>query len=125
MTNKSEDRDGVMRLSHRLVAMHVAGVAILILVVLLSVVWVSAEHNKLALESSESMVRGGVASFRARVRTLVRDYSIWNEAYDAVNDRRPRLALQQHRQCRRRDRHARRDRVHPPRRRVDLRLARG
>ena len=85
MTNKSEDRDGVMRLSHRLVAMHVAGVAILILVVLLSVVWVSAEHNKLALESSESMVRGGVASFRARVRTLVSDYSIWDEAYDAVN----------------------------------------
>jgi signal transduction histidine kinase len=84
MTSKSEDRDGVMRLSHRLVAMHVAGVAILILVVLSSVVWVSAEHNKLALESSERMVYGGIASFRGRVRTLVRDYSIWNEAYEAV-----------------------------------------
>ncbi|HVL22351.1 MAG TPA: ATP-binding protein [Amaricoccus sp.] len=73
-----------MQLSHRLVAMHIAGVAILILVVLSSVVWVSAEHNKLALESSESMVRGGVASFRARLRTLVNDYSVWDEAYDAV-----------------------------------------
>ena len=83
MTQRSsEDRDGMMRLSHRLVALHVAGVAILILVVLSSVVWVSAEHNKLALESSESMVRGGIASFRARLRTLVRDYSIWDEAYD-------------------------------------------
>jgi signal transduction histidine kinase len=78
-----------MRLSHRLVAMHVTGVVILILVVLSSVVWVSAEHNKLALESSESIVRGGIASFRARLRTLVRDYSIWNEAYEAVaNDDR-------------------------------------
>ena len=73
-----------MRLSHRLVALHVAGVVILILVVLSSVVWVSAEHNKLALESSESMVRGGIASFRARLRTLVKDYSIWDEAYEAV-----------------------------------------
>ena len=84
MTEKPEDRDGVMRLSHRLVAMHIAGVVILILVVLASVVWVSAEHNKLALESSESMVRGGVSSFRARLRTLVKDYSIWDEAYEAV-----------------------------------------
>ena len=84
MTQKPEDRDGVMRLSHRLVAMHITGVAILILVVLSSVFWVSAEHNKLALESSESMVRGGIASFRARLRTLVRDYSIWDEAYEAV-----------------------------------------
>ena len=84
MTNGMEDRDGLMRLSHRLVAMHITGVVILILVVLSSVVWVSAEHNKLALESSESMVRGGVASFRARLRTLVNDYSIWDEAYTAV-----------------------------------------
>lgn len=86
----ADDRDGVMRLSHRLVAMHVAGVLLLIIVVLSSVLWVSAEHNKLALELSESMVRGGIASFRARLRTLVKDYSIWDDAYVAVktDDRR-------------------------------------
>jgi signal transduction histidine kinase len=84
MTENLEARDGVMRLSHRLVAMHIAGVCILILVVLSSVLWVSAEHNKLALESSESLVRGGVGSFRARLRTLVNDYSVWDEAYTAV-----------------------------------------
>ena len=84
MTRKPEDREGLMRLSHRLVALHIAGVAILILVVLSSVVWISAEHNKLALESSESMVRGGIAAFRARLRTLVKDYSVWDEAYEAV-----------------------------------------
>lgn len=79
-----DDREGMMRLSHRLVSMHVAGVILLIVVVLSSVLWVSAEHNKLALESSESMVRGGIASFRARLRTLVKDYSIWDDAYEAV-----------------------------------------
>ena len=84
MMQTSDDRDGVMRLSHRLVAMHITGLAILILVVLSSVLWVTAEHNKLALQSSESMVRGGIASFRAGVRSFVNDYSIWDEAYDAV-----------------------------------------
>ena len=29
-------------------------------------------------------MRGGIASFRARLRTLVKDYSIWDEAYEAV-----------------------------------------
>ena len=87
MTGRSEDpedREGVLRLSRRLVGLHFSGVVILILVVLSSVLWISAEHNKLAIESSESMVRGGITSFRMRLRTLVRDYSIWDEAYDAV-----------------------------------------
>lgn len=89
MKQKSTDRDGAMRLSHRLVAMHVTGVAILILVVLSSVAWVSAEHNKLALESSESLVRNRLASIREQLRTLVKDYSVWTEAYEATvgNDR--------------------------------------
>ncbi len=81
-----EDREGMLRLSHRLVALHVGGVVILILGVLSSVLWISREHNKLALESSESLVRGGIASFRVRLRTLVLDYSVWDEAYQAVID---------------------------------------
>lgn len=84
IATETDERKGVMRLSHRLVAMHAAGVALLIFVVLSSVLWISAEHNKLALESSESLVRGGITSFRVRLRTLVKDYSIWDEAYDAV-----------------------------------------
>jgi signal transduction histidine kinase len=78
------DRDGVIRLSRRLVGLHASGVLLLVLVVLSSVAWISAEHNKLALESSESMVRGGVTGFRTRLRTLVKDYSLWDEAYAAV-----------------------------------------
>ncbi len=73
-----------MRLSHRLVALQIAGVVMLILVVLSSVLWISAEHNRLALESSENIVRRGVEAFRQRLRTLVKDYSIWDEAFDAV-----------------------------------------
>ena len=83
------DRDGEVRLSRRLVGLHAAGLLLLILVVLSSVIWISAEHNKLALLSSESMVRAGVTSFRIRLRTLVKDYSIWDEAYEALlNDDR-------------------------------------
>lgn len=78
------DRDVELRLSRRLVGLHVGGVLLLILVVLSSVTWISAEHNRLALRSSESMVEGGLNSFRSRLRTLVRDYSIWDEAYDAA-----------------------------------------
>ena len=80
----SDDRAGMMRLSHRLVALHVGGVVILILAVLSTVLWISREHNKLALETSQSLVRGGIDSFRARLRTLVKDYSIWDEAYAAA-----------------------------------------
>ena len=35
------------------------GIALLILVVLSSVIWISAEHNKLAKSSSEDLVRAG------------------------------------------------------------------
>jgi signal transduction histidine kinase len=92
MTKRPEamdDRDGVLRLSHRLVALHVGGIALLILVVLLSVIWISAEHNKLAKTSSQDLVRAGIDSMRARAFTLVRDYSIWDEGYAAAlaNDR--------------------------------------
>ncbi len=79
-----QDREGVMRLSQRLVALHVAGTMILILVVLSSVLWVSGQHNQLALQSSERLVEGGIGSLRTRIRTLVKDYSVWDEAYQAA-----------------------------------------
>jgi signal transduction histidine kinase len=87
MTGRPEDpgdRDDEIRLSRRLVGLHVGGVLLLIFVVLSTVLWISAEHNKLALQSSESMVQGGINAFRARLRTLVRDYSVWDEAYEAA-----------------------------------------
>jgi signal transduction histidine kinase len=83
-TPTADDREGMLRLSHGLVALHIGGVVLLILAVLGSVLWVSLKHNELAEESSRRVVRTGVASFRTKVDTLVRDYSIWDEAYDAV-----------------------------------------
>ena len=89
MTGRMDEpgnRNGEVRLSRRLVGLHVGGVLLLIFVVLSTVGWISAEHNKLALQSSESMVEGGIDAFRTRLRTLMRDYSIWDEAYAAAID---------------------------------------
>ncbi|MER2509262.1 MAG: ATP-binding protein [Amaricoccus sp.] len=85
----SAEGGGPLSLSRRLVAFHVGGVALLLLVVLASVLWVSSEHNKLARVSSENLVSAGLTSLRTRALTLVRDYSIWDEGFDAVveNDR--------------------------------------
>ena len=73
-----------MQLSHRLVALHVAGIAILIVVVLSSLLWMSAAHNKLARNSSEDLVGAGINALRQRTLTLVRDYSAWDEGYAAL-----------------------------------------
>ncbi|MFO1141887.1 MAG: ATP-binding protein [Amaricoccus sp.] len=78
------EREGMMRLSQRLVSLHVTGILVLFVVVLSSVSWISREHNLLALHSSESLVSGGLDAFRARLRTLVNDYSVWDEAYEAA-----------------------------------------
>ncbi|MBP7241954.1 ATP-binding protein [Amaricoccus sp.] len=75
---------GALRLSHRLVALHACGVVLLIGVVLSTTLWISAEHNKLAEAASVRMVERSVAELRTRAFTLVKDYSIWDEAYDAV-----------------------------------------
>lgn len=79
-----DDRERALRLSHRLVALHAGGIALLIAVVLSTAFWMSAEQNRLAVRSSEELVRNAVTSLRTRVYTLVRDYSIWDEGYSAV-----------------------------------------
>jgi signal transduction histidine kinase len=55
------------------------------LVVLVSVLWVSAQHNSLAKDSSERLVESGFESLLLKIRTVVRDYSVWDEAYAAVD----------------------------------------
>lgn len=84
MIGRDPEIDEGIRLSHRLIALHVVGIFVLVLAVMSSVLWVTREHNHLAIESSENLVRGGISSFRIRLRTLVRDYSICDEAYEAV-----------------------------------------
>jgi signal transduction histidine kinase len=78
------DREKVLRLSRRLVALHVCAVVLLIGVVLSTTLWIAAETNRLARESSERLVETGLNAFRSRLYTLVKDYSIWDEAYAAI-----------------------------------------
>lgn len=70
--------------SRRLAVTHILGIAILIVVVVASVFWVSTKHNRLAEESYERMVRGGLVALEGKMATVVRDYSIWEEAYQAM-----------------------------------------
>jgi len=72
--------------SRRLAASHFASITLLIAVVVASILWVSARHNALAEESYERMVRGGLSALETRMAAVVRDYSIWEEAYQAIRD---------------------------------------
>ncbi|CAN5602541.1 hypothetical protein BH23PSE1_BH23PSE1_09370 [soil metagenome] len=73
-----------LRFSRGLAAFLIGGIVFLIGVVVASVLWVSERHNDLARASSEQMVRGAFNSFEAKMRTVVRDYSVWDEAHDAI-----------------------------------------
>ncbi|HVL18879.1 MAG TPA: hypothetical protein VM387_12805, partial [Gemmatimonadales bacterium] len=76
-------------LSHGLVALHAGGIALLILVVLGTATWISAQHNRLAMESSQRLVESELESIRTGTYTLVRDYSLWDQGFEAVvNDDR-------------------------------------
>ncbi len=80
----AEPREDALRLSRRLVALHAGGVVLLIVVVLGTALWLSAQHNRLAMELSERLVESEIASTRSGTYTLVRDYSIWDEGFAAV-----------------------------------------
>ena len=77
-------REDALRLSRRLAALHAGGVVLLIVVVLGTALWLSAQHNRLAMESSERLVESEIASIRSGTYTLVRDYSIWDQGFAAV-----------------------------------------
>jgi signal transduction histidine kinase len=77
------DSEG-LRFSRRLSAMHIAGIGGLILVVIASVLYISREHDRFAAASSERMVRGGIAAIHSKYEGVVRDYSVWDEAYQAI-----------------------------------------
>lgn len=83
-SRNGRSRGAELRVSRTLAAPHVGGIVILILVVAASVLWMSARQNELAKASSERMVAGGLASFKVKIETVVKDYSIWDEAYAAV-----------------------------------------
>jgi signal transduction histidine kinase len=82
--DRAELQDGDLRFSRYLARFHIGGIILLVLVVVSSVLWLSARHNELARESSERMVSGGISAFKVKMQTVVKDYSIWDEAYNAI-----------------------------------------
>ncbi|TPE51402.1 sensor histidine kinase [Amaricoccus solimangrovi] len=81
---KEDDGARILSLSRKLAAIHAAGVALLLFVVISATLWISAEHNSLARVGSEELVSSGVNALRNRLGTLVRDYSIWDDAYENI-----------------------------------------
>jgi signal transduction histidine kinase len=73
-----------LRLSRTLALVHFGGIAALIAVIVASVAYISTEHNALARRESVRLVEGGVASVRLKLETVTKDYSVWDEAYEAT-----------------------------------------
>ncbi len=78
------EAEDVLRLSHRLVALHAGGIVLLIAVVLSTALWLSAQHNRLALQSSYRLVENEIGALRTSANTLIKDYSVWDQGFDAV-----------------------------------------
>ncbi len=76
--------DDVLRLSHRLVALHAGGIVLLLGVVLSTALWLSSQQNQLAVYSSQKLVSNEIAALRESALTLVDDYSLWDQGYEAV-----------------------------------------
>jgi len=73
-----------LKFSKKLATTMFAGVAILVLVIGATAFWISRQHDLLAREGAERMMRGGVASLEERLDTTIRDYSLWTEAYEHI-----------------------------------------
>jgi len=75
---------GVTRLSQTIKRAHYAALAVLVLVIAGTVVWISGEHTRLARDSSVKLVESAINTIEERVRTITIDYSYWEEAYVAA-----------------------------------------
>lgn len=67
--------------------MHVIVLAVLVALVVASLLWVSDRHNELARDSAEKMVQSAIRTFAQKMEIVVRDYSIWDEAVVAIEER--------------------------------------
>lgn len=61
----------------------VAGIAITVATVLITVSWMANQHDRQAAAGTETMVVGGVQAMSKRLAQLANDYGWWEEAYDA------------------------------------------
>ncbi len=92
---RSEDDDGLkrrtvnLRTSTRIARFLTIAVVVFVLSAIGFSLWMTREHDRLALRGSEQMVRGGLASLEDTLRTVTMDFAIWPDAVAAVsaNDR--------------------------------------
>lgn len=80
----AESDKKVLKLPHWPVAMHIVSTAFMICLIPAAALWTSIEVNRYALSSSREIVQDTVGYLRASAFTFVRDFSIWNEAFNAV-----------------------------------------
>lgn len=80
-------RRGGPTLSRRLATTHVIALVALVSVVLASVFWMSAQHDRLAQAAARKMVQSGLETIGNKLESMVLDYSIWTEAHDAIHER--------------------------------------
>ena len=81
--SKTGSSDG-SRLSRRLAIIHMFALIGLIAAFVVGILWIADEHDDLARASTSQMVNSGLNAIIAKPKNMVVDYSIWTEAYDAV-----------------------------------------
>lgn len=76
-----------LRVSQQLAAILITGVLLVVAVIVATSLWIARQHDALARENAERMVRGGFASLEETLNTVTRDYSQWTEAYEGIHTR--------------------------------------
>jgi signal transduction histidine kinase len=61
-----------------------AVVTALVLVTSVTTVWISREHNTLSEAGIKRMISGGISALEDKLETIMLDYSLWTDAYQAI-----------------------------------------
>lgn len=77
-------RGSALRLSHAVKSAHYAALALLVAVAAGVAFWMSQEYTRLARDSSKALVGATLNTLEERVRTVLTDYSYWDEAFEAA-----------------------------------------
>lgn len=76
--------DSNVRFSRQLAIILMAVVTVLVLVIGVTTVWISREHNTLSEAGTERMISGGISALEEKLQTITLDYSLWTDAYQAI-----------------------------------------
>lgn len=76
--------DPNIRLSRQLTMILMATVTALVMVIGVSTVWMSREHNAVSAASTRQMISGGISALEDRLRAITIDYSLRTGAYQTI-----------------------------------------